>query len=314
MIARDRPAAPPPRPGASRAYALAGQTVAAPPLEPGLYLVATPIGNLRDVSLRALEILAAADLIACEDTRVTRKLTGHYGIATPLTPYHDHNAATALPKLIARLADGASIALVSDAGTPLVSDPGYRLVRAAQAAGCPVTTAPGASAALAAVTVAGLPTDRFFFEGFLPAKEAARRTRIAALAPIPATLVLFETGPRLAGALADLAAGLGDRAAAVCRELTKLHEEVRRGTLAALARDYAALPAPRGEIVLVVAPPADPEPAGADEVDRMLRDALARLSVKDAVEEVAGLSGRPRREVYRRALALRGANRVGAAE
>jgi 16S rRNA (cytidine1402-2'-O)-methyltransferase len=314
MIARDRPATPPPRPGSPRAYVVAGQTVAAPPLEPGLYLVATPIGNLRDVSLRALEILAAADLIACEDTRVTRKLTGHYGIATPLTPYHDHNAATALPKLIARLANGARIALVSDAGTPLVSDPGYRLVRAAQAAGCPVTTAPGASAALAAVTVAGLPTDRFFFEGFLPAKEAARRTRIAALAPIPATLVLFETGPRLAGALADLAAGLGDRAAAVCRELTKLHEEVRRGTLAALARDYAALPAPRGEIVLVVAPPADPQPAGADEVDRMLRDALARLSVKDAVEEVAGLSGRPRREVYRRALALKGGNRDGAAE
>ncbi|HEV3185413.1 MAG TPA: 16S rRNA (cytidine(1402)-2'-O)-methyltransferase [Xanthobacteraceae bacterium] len=314
MIARDRPAAPPPRPGSPRAYVVAGQTVAAPPLEPGLYLVATPIGNLRDVSLRALEILAAADLIACEDTRVTRKLTGHYGIAAPLTPYHDHNAATALPKLIARLADGARIALVSDAGTPLVSDPGYRLVRAAQAAGCPVTTAPGASAALAAVTVAGLPTDRFFFEGFLPAKEAARRTRIAALAPIPATLVLFETGPRLAAALADLAAGLGDRAAAVCRELTKLHEEVRQGTLAALARDYAALPAPRGEIVLVVAPPADPEPAGADEVDRMLRDALARLSVKDAVEEVAGLSGRPRREVYRRALALKGGNRDGAAE
>jgi 16S rRNA (cytidine1402-2'-O)-methyltransferase len=314
MIARDRPATTTPRPGSPRAYVVAGQTVAAPPLEPGLYLVATPIGNLRDVSLRALEILAAADLIACEDTRVTRKLTGHYGIATPLTPYHDHNAATALPKLIARLADGARIALVSDAGTPLVSDPGYRLVRAAQAAGCPVTTAPGASAALAAVTVAGLPTDRFFFEGFLPAKEAARRTRIAALAPIPATLVLFETGPRLAGALADLAAGLGDRAAAVCRELTKLHEEVRRGTLAALARDYAALPAPRGEIVLVVAPPADPQPAGADEVDRMLRDALARLSVKDAVEEVAGLSGRPRREVYRRALALKGGNRDGAAE
>ena len=312
MIARDRPAPAPPRPGSSLAYALAGQPIAAPPLQPGLYLVATPIGNLRDVSLRALEILAAADLIACEDTRVTRKLTGHYGIATPLTPYHDHNAATALPKLVARLNDGASIALVSDAGTPLVSDPGYRLVRAAQAAGCPVTAAPGASAALAALAVAGLPTDRFFFEGFLPAKAAARRTRIAALAPIPATLVLFETGPRLAGALADLAVGLGDRAAAVCRELTKLHEEVRRGTLATLAGDYAALPDPRGEIVLVVAPPADPQPADAGEVDRMLRDALARLSVKDAVDEVAGLSGRPRREVYRRALALKGENRDGA--
>src|SRR5580693_4047958 len=247
MTARDRTAASP-RPGAARAYALGGQTVAAPPLEPGLYLVATPIGNLRDVSLRALEILAAADLIACEDTRVTRKLTGHYGIATPLTPYHDHNAATALPKLIARLADGASIALVSDAGTPLVSDPGYRLVRAAQAAGHPVTAAPGASAVLAALTLAGLPTDRFFFEGFLPAKETARRARIAALARIPATLVLFETGPRLAAALADLAAGLGEREAAICRELTKLHEEVRRGTLAELASAYRELPEPRGEI------------------------------------------------------------------
>jgi len=313
MTARD-PTAASPRPGAARAYALGGQAIAARSLEPGLYLVATPIGNLRDVSLRALEILAAADVIACEDTRVTRKLTAHYAIATPLTPYHDHNAATALPKLMARLADGASVALVSDAGTPLVSDPGYRLVRAAQAAGHPVTTAPGASAVLAALAVAGLPTDRFFFEGFLPAKEAARRSRIAALAAIPATLVLFETGPRLAAALADLAAGLGDRAAAVCRELTKLHEEVRQGTLAALAHAYAQLPEPRGEIVVVVAPPADREPAGAEEVDGMLRDALARLSVKDAVEEVAGLAGRPRRDVYRRALALKKDTGDGAAD
>jgi 16S rRNA (cytidine1402-2'-O)-methyltransferase len=313
MIARDR-RAPAARPGPSRAYALAGQTIAARPLEPGLYLVATPIGNLRDVSLRALEILAAADVIACEDTRVTRKLTAHYGIATPLTPYHDHNAATALPKLIARLAEGASVALVSDAGTPLVSDPGYRLVRAAHAAGRAITAAPGASAVLAALAVAGLPTDRFFFEGFLPPKETARRARIAALARIPATLVLFETGPRIGAALADLAAGLGARAAAVCRELTKLHEEVRRGTLDTLARTYAELPEPRGEIAIVVAPPADPEPAGADEVDRMLRAALERLSVKDAVEEVAGLSGQPRREVYRRALALKGEGRDGAAD
>jgi 16S rRNA (cytidine1402-2'-O)-methyltransferase len=313
MTARDRTAASP-RPGAARAYALGGQAVAARSLEPGLYLVATPIGNLRDVSLRALEILAAVDVIACEDTRVTRKLTAHYAIATPLTPYHDHNAATALPKLMARLADGASVALVADAGTPLVSDPGYRLVRAAQAAGHPVTAAPGASAVLAALAVAGLPTDRFFFEGFLPAKEAGRRTRIAALAAIPATLVLFETGPRLAAALADLAAGLGDRAAAVCRELTKLHEEVRRGTLDALAQAYAQLPEPRGEIVVVVAPPADQAPAGAEEVDGMLRDALARLSVKDAVEEVAGLAGRPRRDVYRRALALKKDSGDGAAD
>jgi 16S rRNA (cytidine1402-2'-O)-methyltransferase len=313
MTARER-TAPAPRPGASRAYALAGQTIAAPPLEPGLYLVATPIGNLRDVSLRALEILAAADVIACEDTRVTRKLTARYGIATPLTPYHDHNAATALPKLIARLAEGARVALVSDAGTPLVSDPGYRLVRAAHAAGHDVTAAPGASAVLAALAVAGLPTDRFFFEGFLPAKEAARRARIAALARIPATLVLFETGPRLAAALADLAAGLGDRAAAICRELTKLHEEVRRGTLDGLAGVYRELPEPRGEIVVVVAPPAEEEPARAEQVDDLLRNALARLSVKDAVDEVAGISGQPRREVYRRALALKGGSRDGATD
>jgi 16S rRNA (cytidine1402-2'-O)-methyltransferase len=303
MTARDR-TAPEPQDKA-RAYVLAGQAVTAPPLAPGLYLVATPIGNLRDVSLRALEILAAADVIACEDTRVTRKLLSHYGIGTPLTPYHDHNAATARPKLVARLAEGARVALVSDAGTPLVSDPGYRLVRATQAAGHPVTAAPGASAVLAALAVAGLPTDRFFFDGFLPPKETARRTRIAALARIPATVVLFETGPRLAAALADLAAGLGEREAAVCRELTKLHEEVRRGTLAELADAYRALPEPRGEIVIVTAPPAETEPASADEVDALLRNALDRLSVKDAVDEVAGLSGQPRRDVYRRALALK---------
>ncbi|HML14481.1 MAG TPA: 16S rRNA (cytidine(1402)-2'-O)-methyltransferase [Xanthobacteraceae bacterium] len=312
MTARDR-TDPAPRPGAARGYLLAGQTIAAPPLAPGLYLVATPIGNLRDVSLRALEILAGADVIACEDTRVTRKLLSHYGIATPLTPYHDHNAATARPKLVARLGEGARVALVSDAGTPLISDPGYRLVRAAQAAGHPVTAAPGASAVLAALAVAGLPTDRFFFEGFLPAKEAARRARIAALARIPASLVLFETGPRLAAALADLAAGLGAREAAICRELTKLHEEVRRGSLSELAHGYRALPAPRGEIVIVTAPPPEEGPVGAEEVDALLRHALARLSVKDAVDEVAGLSGQPRRDVYRRALALK-ADRDGPAD
>jgi 16S rRNA (cytidine1402-2'-O)-methyltransferase len=284
---------------------LNGQPVAAPALTPGLHVVATPIGNLRDVTLRALEVLAAADLIACEDTRVTRKLTDHYGIATPLTPYHDHNAAEARPKLIARLAAGAAVALVSDAGTPLVSDPGFKLVRAAREAGLSVTTLPGASAVLAALTVAGLPTDRFFFEGFLPAKEGQRRSRITELARIPATLVLFETGPRLAGALADLAAGLGPREAAVCRELTKLHEEVRRGDLATLARDTAGAAEPRGEIILVVAPP-DPQAAAGDaaDLDALLRQALARVSVKDAVGEVAAVTGRPRREVYQRALAL----------
>ncbi len=195
-------------------------------------MVATPIGNLRDITLRALEILAAADLVACEDTRVSRKLFDHYGLSAPLIPYHDHNAETARPKILDKLAAGGVVALVSDAGTPLISDPGYRLVREARAAGHAVTAAPGPSSALMALTVAGLPTDRFFFEGFLPAKEAARRTRIGELARIPATLVLFESGPRLAAALADLAAGLGAREAAIARELTKLHEELRRGDLA----------------------------------------------------------------------------------
>ena len=269
----------------------------------GLYLVATPIGNLADISLRALEVLAGCDVIACEDTRVTRKLTERYGIETPLTPYHEHNAAEARPKILARLARGEAVALVSDAGTPLISDPGYKLVRAAQDAGHAVTAIPGASSVLTALNVAGLPTDRFFFEGFLPPKQAARQKRIAALGAIPATLVLFESGPRLAATLADLAEGLGPRAAAICRELTKLHEEVRRGDLASLARDYAQGGETRGEIVIVVAPPEETETETAD-VDDMLRQALARVSLKDAVGEVALASGRSRREVYQRALEL----------
>jgi 16S rRNA (cytidine1402-2'-O)-methyltransferase len=296
--------------GGQRRYALAGADVSAPPLAAGLYLVATPIGNLRDISLRALETLAAADVIACEDSRVTRKLTGHYGIATPLTPYHEHNAAEARPKLLARLANGQTVALVSDAGTPLISDPGYKLVRAASEAGHAVIAVPGASAVLTALGVAGLPTDRFFFEGFLPPKQAARQKRIAALAAIPATLVLFESGPRLPTALADLAAGLGPRAAAICRELTKVHEEIRRDDLASLARHYAEGGETRGEIVLVVAPPAD-DAAKADDVDELLRSALVRVSVKDAVGEVALATGRPRREVYQRALALANAGGAG---
>ena len=284
-------------------YQLAGRAMAAPRLPAGLYLVATPIGNLGDVTLRALETLAAADLIACEDTRVTARLLDRYGVATPLTPYHDHNAAAARPKILARIRDGDAVALVSDAGTPLVSDPGYRLVQAAREADVAVTAVPGASAVLTALAVAGLPTDRFFFEGFLPAKDAARRTRIAELARIPATLVMFESGPRIASALAALAEGLGDRPAAVCRELTKLHEEVRRDGLAALAQVYAAGAETRGEFVLVVAPPqaAAATPA---EVDALLRDALGSQSLRDAVGAVAAATGEPRSEVYRRALAL----------
>lgn len=290
-------------PSSGRGYVLKGQAHEAPAIAPGLHIVATPIGNLRDVTLRALEVLAAADVIACEDTRITRKLLDHYGIATPLTPYHDHNAADARPKLIARLAAGQSVALVSDAGTPLVSDPGFKLVRAAQEAGRTVTSVPGASAALAALAVAGLPTDRFFFGGFLPPKPGQRRARIAELAHIPATLLLFETGPRLAAALADLAEGIGPRDAAVCRELTKLHEEVRRGDLATLAKHYEVAGEPRGEIVLVIAPPVAQETDAAD-LDTLLRNALARVSVKEAVAEVAAVTGQPRREVYQRALEL----------
>lgn len=289
--------------GPARRYAPFGTAIEPGKPAGGLYLVATPIGNLGDITLRALEVLAGADVIACEDTRVTRKLTERYGIATPLTAYHEHNAAEARPKLLARLAEGQAVALVSDAGTPLISDPGYKLVRDAAEAGHTVTALPGASAVLAALNVAGLPTDRFFFEGFLPPKQAARQKRIAELMAIPATLVLFESGPRVAASLADLAAGLGPRAAAVCRELTKLHEEVRRGGLDGLARDYEAGAETRGEFVVVIAPPAEQETANED-VDAMLRNALARVSVKDAVGEVALATGRARREVYQRALAL----------
>jgi 16S rRNA (cytidine1402-2'-O)-methyltransferase len=289
--------------GPHRHYLLGGQPIEAAQLKGGLYIVATPIGNLGDVTLRALQTLAGADLIACEDTRVSRKLLDRYGIGTPLTPYHDHNAAKARPMLLRRLADGGAIALISDAGTPLISDPGYKLVRAAQDAGHVVTALPGASALLTALSVAGLPTDQFFFAGFLPPKQAARRGRIAELSRIPATLVLFETGPRLAATLGDLAAGLGNREAAMCRELTKLHEEILRADLEALGRACAANE-PRGEIVVVIAPPQAPERPSLSDTETMLREALTRVSLKDAVGEVAEATGLPRRDVYQRALAL----------
>ena len=290
---------------AGRRFFIAGQELKAPQQSPGLYLVSTPIGNLRDITIRALETLAGADVIACEDTRVTRKLLDHFGIATPLTPYHEHNAASARPKLLARIAGGESVALVSDAGTPMISDPGYKLVRAAHEAGHAVTSMPGPSALLAALTNAGLPTDRFFFEGFLPAKASQRNARIGELARIPATLVLFESGPRLADALSALASGFGEREAAVCRELTKLHEEVRRDTLSQLAHDYLKGRETRGEIVIVIAPPAESEaPPDAEALDEIIRNSLKRLSLKDAVSEIAESTGIPRREVYQRALAL----------
>ena len=286
-----------------RSFIVAGHEAAAPAIAPGLYLVATPIGNLGDIGLRALGVLAAADVIACEDTRVSRRLTDHYGIATPLTPYHEHNAAEARPKILGRLAAGETVALISDAGTPLISDPGYKLAREASSLGYSVTAIPGPSSVLAALSLSGLPTDRFFFEGFLPPKEFARQKRISELARTPATLVLFETGPRIAAALADLAHGLGPREAAVCRELTKLHEEVRRTPLDMLARNYANGAETRGEFVIVIAPPVE-QPAEAEDIDALLRRALARVSVKDAVSEVASATGASRRDVYQRALEL----------
>ena len=286
-------------------YAIGGHIFDAGKITPGLHIVATPIGNLADITLRALATLAGADLIACEDTRVTRRLLGRYSISTPLTAYHDHNAEATRPKLLRRLGEGAAIALVSDAGTPLVSDPGFKLVRDAEAAGYPVIAVPGASATLAALSVAGLPTDAFLFAGFLPPKQAARRARIAELADIPATLVLFETGPRIAATLADLAAGLGEREAALCRELTKIHEEVRRGDLATLAQHYAAGAAEiRGEIVLVIGPPKPAVRPENGDTDALLRQALARGSLKDAVGEVAHATGHSRRDLYQRALLL----------
>jgi 16S rRNA (cytidine1402-2'-O)-methyltransferase len=300
-MARDPHPADPQKPPPFRVF---GQNVPARELAAGLYLVATPIGNLGDVTLRALETLAAAGTIACEDSRVTRRLLDRYGITTPLLPYHDHNAEAVRPKILARLDAGIAVALVSDAGTPLISDPGFKLVRAAQAAGHPVTTVPGASAVLAALTASGLPTDRFFFEGFLPPREAARRERIDELANIPGSLILFETGARITAMLGDLADRLGGRPAAVCRELTKLHEEIRRDSLAALAQAYHDGAETRGEFVVVVGPPARDEQTAAVDLDGLLTRALATASLKDAVEAVAAATGEKRRVVYQRALAL----------
>ena len=288
----------------SRTFVLSGHTLSAPRPATGLHLVATPIGNLGDITLRALEVLASVDIIACEDTRITRRLTEHYGITAELTPYHEHNAATARPKILERLAQGASVALVSDAGTPLISDPGFKLVREACAAGFAVTALPGPSSVLTALSLAALPTDRFFFEGFLPAKQTARRTRLAELSRIDATLVLFESGNRVQDSIADIAEIMGAREAAICRELTKLHEEVRRAPLPELAQQADMLET-RGEFVLVIAPPAaDAEIMSEARLDDLLRSTLAHHSVKDAVAHAVELSGRPRREIYARALEL----------
>ena len=272
-------------------------------LSPGLYIVATPIGNLSDLSPHAAAILSAADVIAVEDSRVTAKLLSHLGIKRPMLPYHDHNADHVRPGLIARMA-GEAVALVSDAGTPLISDPGYKLVRDARAAGVNVQTAAGPCAAIAALTLAGLPTDRFLFLGFLPPKAGARATAIAEIKAVRATLILYEGGSRLGATLAALHEGLGTREAAVVREISKKFEETVTGTLAELATRYADAP-PKGEIVIVVGPPGEAEPAGEAEIDTALREAMERLSVSRAAAEVAAALGLPRKTVYERALALK---------
>ena len=279
-------------------------------LLPGtLVIVATPIGNLGDFTQRAIDSLSDAAVIACEDTRVTAKLLSAYGIHSPMLAYHEHNAARVRPQLIERLKQGQIVALVSDAGTPLVSDPGYKLVEAAIAESIPVTAAPGASALLTALVLSGLPSDRFLFAGFLPPKSPARRTEIRALAAVPATLIFYEAPQRVANVLADLLAVLGPRPAAVARELTKRFEEVRRAPLDALQAFYDAAPQPKGEIVILVGPPgfgADVAEMTDADIDAALAVALTTHSVREAAALVAAETGLPRRAVYARALKLRG--------
>ena len=269
-----------------------------------LYVVATPIGNASDITLRALDILKTVQFVACEDTRVTAKLLSIHGLKTSLSAYHEHNAAKVRPAMIERLKKGDSMALVSDAGTPLVSDPGYKLVQACLEEGLHVTTLPGASAVLCALVLSGLPTDRFLFEGFLPSKSGARQNALKEIASVPATLVFMESPRRLATSLSDMATVLGDRRASVSREITKMYEETRRGTLTELSNHYIEAGAPKGEAMVVVAAP-EPSPALDDDaIDNMLRVALAEQSVRDAVRSVTDATGLGRQQVYQRALLL----------
>ncbi|MFQ5622169.1 MAG: 16S rRNA (cytidine(1402)-2'-O)-methyltransferase [Paracoccaceae bacterium] len=276
-------------------------------LRPGLYLVATPIGSARDITLRALDVLSTADVIAAEDTRRARKLLDIHGISVrgrPILPYHDHNGPQQRPRLLRYIEEGKSVACVSDAGTPLVADPGYRLAEEAISRGLHVTSAPGPSALLAAISVSGLPSDRFLFAGFPPVKSRARMKFLRDLAGIHATLVLFEAPRRLAATLSAMADALGaGRRVALCRELTKRFEEVRRGTLAGLAREVSGEATAKGELVIVIGPPEAGEPQ-AEDIDAALRDALRTLSVKDSATAVAETFGVPRKEAYRRALEI----------
>ena len=283
-------------------------------VDPGLHIVSTPIGNLADITLRALAVLSRAHVIACEDTRVTGKLKSTFGLTAPLFPYHEHNAAKATPRLIERLEQGQIVALVSDAGTPLVSDPGYRLVGAAIEAGVPVIAVPGPSAVLAALVASGLPTDRFLFVGFLPSRTNARRKDLAAVSEIQASLVFYESPNRLAASLKDMAQIFGARPAMIAREITKRFEEINRGPVTDLAESYDSGATPKGEIVIVVGPPGDPPDTAPEEIDRLLTDALRQHGVRDAAAQVAAATGQPRRALYQRALSLSTADRGDTAD
>ncbi|MDP9807408.1 16S rRNA (cytidine1402-2'-O)-methyltransferase [Rhizobium tibeticum] len=292
--------------GRQRSFRLHNMSIPARPLEPALYLVATPIGNLGDITLRALETLAGADVLACEDTRVTRVLLDRYGIQNRPYAYHEHNAEEAGPRLMQALEAGKSVALVSDAGTPLVSDPGYRLAQSAIEAGYRVVPIPGASAPLAALVGSGLPNDAFLFAGFLPTKDKARRDRLAEFVAVSATLMFFESPHRIAATLAAAADVLGgDRVASVCRELTKTYEEFRRGTLAELAAHYADVDSVKGEIVLVIGPPPE-RPVEAADVDAILTDLARILPTSKAAAEASRLTGLSKKGLYQRLLDMKG--------
>lgn len=281
------------------------QRLLSEPVKPGLYIVATPIGNLADITLRALAVLDRADLVYCEDTRHSRTLLSHYGISRGLRAYHEHNAEGERPRIVAAVREGRSVALISDAGTPLVSDPGYKLVRELAEAGLMVTGLPGASAVTAALAMAGLPTDAFLFAGFLPTRAGARKTRLGELKAVPATLVFFEAPSRLAEALADMREVLGAREAVVAREISKLHEEARRGSLEDLVA-WSQASEPRGEIVVLVAPGA-PETVSEDDVRKRLAELLAEMSVRDAAKAVAETMGIAKARAYDLALAVKAA-------
>ena len=289
-----------------RRFVISGQAIAADPIAAGLHLVATPIGNLGDITIRALATLAAADLVYCEDTRMSRRLLERYSVKVPVKAYHEHNAQKLRPVILDQLKSGARLALISDAGMPLVSDPGYKLVREAIEEGLAVHVVPGPSAPLMALVLSGLPTDRFTFAGFLPNRSGARRTMLAGLAGHGASLIFFETAPRIAAALADIAEVLGDPPVALARELTKFHEEVLRGHASEVAAAIAARGGVKGEITLVVAPPEAAGMLDESEVDEALAAALDEMSPGKAASELARRFGVPRRELYQRALAMKG--------